>query len=82
METLKKEEAKTENFGFTPEQLERQAGCFRLLSQRIAEHYQLQSVYPDFLKNGSDANDEAVGTIARWILEENAECLVKAIPQP
>jgi hypothetical protein len=55
---------------FTPKQLEIQARCFQLLRRKVDAYYDAQDKMPDFIKD--EDPDEMIGTIARWILEENS----------
>ena len=58
------------NKEYTPKQIEIQAKCFQLLRRKVDNYFDVQDKLPDFIKD--EDPDEAIGTIARWILEENS----------
>lgn len=64
-----------ESKNFTKEQLERQAGAFRLLNKRIKDYYKQQETMPIFIRDDEEAQAESVATLTRWIIEEHDDDL-------
>lgn len=55
---------------YTPEQIEIQAKCFQLLVYRINQQYKAHKNEP-WSPQKDYSNDVMIGSIARWIIEDN-----------